>query len=112
MLLDISPLCLYHNVPMIVAQEKRDPERILDPTYHWYACSVRGCILRYDTRRGYHTIEHDDLDPFATNRTPVMSVPIVFIWQSVEERLEILSGFARTRSVPQINGSRNSQLRH
>jgi hypothetical protein len=33
-----------------------------------------------------------------------MSVPTVFTWQSEEERLEIRSGFARTRSVPQITG--------
>ena len=32
MLLAISPPCLYHNVPMMLAEEKRDPERILDPT--------------------------------------------------------------------------------
>jgi hypothetical protein len=70
MLLDISPLCLHHNVPMILAQEKRDPERILDPTYHWYACSIRGCLLRYDMGHGYHTIEHNDLDPSATNKQP------------------------------------------
>ena len=70
MLLDISPLCLYHNVPMMLDEEKRDPERILDPTYHWYACSVRGCLLRYDMGLGYHTIEHDDLDPSATNKDP------------------------------------------
>jgi hypothetical protein len=72
MLLDISLLCLYHNVPMIVAQEKRDPERILDPTYHWYACSVRGCVLRYDMGRGYHTIEHDDFGSFRNEQGPLL----------------------------------------
>jgi hypothetical protein len=32
MLLDISPLCLYHNLPMTLAQEKRNPERFFEPT--------------------------------------------------------------------------------
>jgi hypothetical protein len=70
MLLDISPLCLYHNVPMMIAQAERDPERILDPIYYWYACSVRGCHLRYDTGRGYHGTTDDELDPSATNKAP------------------------------------------
>jgi hypothetical protein len=71
MLLDVSPLCLYHNVPMILAQEKRDPERILDPIYYWYACSVRGCNLRYDMGHGYHGVMDDELDDrSATNKKP------------------------------------------
>ena len=85
MLLDISPLCLYHNVPMILAKEKRDPARILDPTYHWYACSIRGCLLRYDMGRGYHTLEHDDLILPQRTGNDVMSVPTVFIWRSAEQ---------------------------
>jgi hypothetical protein len=60
--LDISPFCLYHNVPMMIAQAERDPERILDPIYYWYVCSVRGCHLRYDTEHGYHGTTDDELD--------------------------------------------------
>ena len=70
MLLDISPLCLYHNVPMMLAREKRDPERILDPVYYWYGCSVRNCNLRYDMTHGYHGTTDEELGPSATNREP------------------------------------------
>lgn len=70
MLLDISPLCLYHNVPMLIAQAERDPERILDPIHYWYACSVRGCHLGYDTEHGYHGTTDAELDPSATNKAP------------------------------------------
>ncbi len=70
MLLDISPLCLYHNVPMLLAEEKRNPERILDPAYYYYSCSVRGCNLRYDMTHGYYGTADDELDPSATNKRP------------------------------------------
>jgi hypothetical protein len=56
-------------------------------------------LLRHEMGRGYHTIEHDDLDPPQRTRNHVMSVPAVFMWRSAEERLGIRSGFARTRSV-------------
>jgi hypothetical protein len=70
MLLDISPLCLYHNLPMALAQEKRNPERLFEPTYYWYACSVRGCNQRYDMGHGYHAVTDDESDTSATNRRP------------------------------------------
>ena len=109
MLLDISPLCLYHNVPMILAQERRDPERILDPTYHWYACSIRGCLLRYDMGRGTTRSSMMIGIPLQRTRNHVMSVPTVFIWQSAEERLGIRSGFARMRNVLLTGGHSSSR---
>jgi hypothetical protein len=41
MLLDISPLCLYHNVPMILTQ-------------CWFACLLSNCNQRYDMGNGYY----------------------------------------------------------
>ena len=35
MLLDISPLCLYHNVPMMLAEEKRDRNEFLWAAQCW-----------------------------------------------------------------------------
>ena len=110
MLLNISPLCLYHNVPMILAQERRDPERILDPTYHWYACSIRGCLLRYNMERGATRSSMTIGIPLQRTRNHVMSVPTVFIWQSAEERLGIRFGFARMRNVLLIGGHSSSPI--
>ena len=56
MLLDISPLCLYHNQLMILTQETLHPRRFLEETYRWFACPVYGCNQRYDTARGYYVI--------------------------------------------------------
>ena len=55
MLLDISPLCLYHNIPMILTQQLH-PRRFLEETYYWFACPVRDCNERYDTERGYYVM--------------------------------------------------------
>ena len=43
MLLDISPLCLYHNIPMIL-------------THYWFDCPLNGCNQRYGMGRGYYVI--------------------------------------------------------
>ena len=51
MLLDISPLCLYHNVPMTLAREKRDPERILDPIEAGLYCFVETEAAVRDSNR-------------------------------------------------------------
>ena len=54
--LDIRPLCLYHNIPMIPTQERRHPRRFLDETYYWFFCSVPGCNQHYDMEHGYYAI--------------------------------------------------------
>jgi hypothetical protein len=46
--LDISPLCLCHNQPMILWQKTLHPISFFGETYHWFACSVYGFNLRYD----------------------------------------------------------------
>lgn len=69
MLLDISPLCLYHNQPMILIQETLHPGRFLQETYHWFACPVYGCNERYDTTHGYYVIREETVED-ATNRQP------------------------------------------
>ena len=56
MLLDISPLCLYHNQPMIPTQQTLHPRRSFEETYHWFVCSVHGCNQRFDTERGYYVM--------------------------------------------------------
>ena len=51
MLLDISPLCLYHNEPMILTQKTLHPRRFLEENCHWFACPVHDCNqIESDTR--------------------------------------------------------------
>jgi len=69
MLLDISPLCLYHNCPLFIAKEIRQPRRFLEETHYWFACPVFGCNQRYDMGRGYHVIRHGAVED-ATNIQP------------------------------------------
>ena len=56
MLVDISPLCLYHNQPMILTQQTLHPRHFREETCHWFACPVHDCNQRYDTKRGYCVI--------------------------------------------------------
>jgi hypothetical protein len=67
MLLDISPLCLYHNQPMILTQETLHPKRVFQRTYHWFACSVYGCNQRYDMKHGYYVMREGAFED-ATNK--------------------------------------------
>ena len=69
MRLDISPLCLYHNRPMALAQEVRHPRRYLEETYHWFACLVDGCKQCYDMGKGYYELV-DGKRNDATNKQP------------------------------------------
>ena len=54
--LDIRPLCLYHDLPMIPTQETRHPRRFFEETHYWFFCSVPGCNQHYDMVHGYYTI--------------------------------------------------------
>ena len=69
MLLDISPLCLYHNEPMILTQKTLHPRRFLEENCHWFACPVHDCNQRYDTGRGYYVVRDGAVED-ATNRQP------------------------------------------
>jgi hypothetical protein len=69
MLLDISPLCLYHNIPMILTQQTLDPRRFLEETYYCFACSVRDCNQRYDMGHGYYVMRNGSVED-ATNKEP------------------------------------------
>jgi len=69
MLLDILPLCLYHNLPMILAQETRHPRRFLEQTYHWFSCPVQGCYQRYDMGHGYYVMRENAIED-QTNKLP------------------------------------------
>ena len=69
MLLDISPLCLYHNQTMILTQQTLHPRRLREETCHWFACPVRDCNQCYDTERGYCVIREGAVED-ATNRQP------------------------------------------
>jgi len=62
MLLDISPLCLYHNIPMILTQETLHPRRFLEETYYWFACPVRDCNQRYDMGHGYYVVRESAVE--------------------------------------------------
>jgi hypothetical protein len=62
MLLDISPQCLYHNIPMILIEQTVHPRRFLEETYYWFACPVLDCNQRYDMDRGYYTLIDGKLD--------------------------------------------------
>jgi len=69
MLLDISPLCLYHNIPMILTQETLHPRRFLEETYYSFDCSVRDCNQRYDMGQGYYVMRNGSVED-ATNKEP------------------------------------------
>ena len=56
MLLDISPLCLYHNIPMIL-------------THYWFDCPLNGCNQRYDMGRGYYVMRENAVEDI-TNKKP------------------------------------------
>ena len=51
MLLNISPLCLYHNVPMILTQETLHPRRSLKRliTGLLVLCAIAIGVMRWDT---------------------------------------------------------------
>jgi hypothetical protein len=55
MLLDISPLCLYHNVPMIL-------------THYWFDCPLNGCNQRYDMGRGYYVMRENAIEDVTNKR--------------------------------------------
>jgi hypothetical protein len=69
MLLDIPPLCLYHNQPMILTQETLHPRSLFGETYHRFACSVYGCNQRYDMGNGYYVMRDGAIED-ATNKQP------------------------------------------
>jgi hypothetical protein len=67
MLLDIFPLCLYHNCPMILVEQTLHPRRLFPKEiYHWFACPVHGCNQRYDMKHGYYVMR-DGVFEDATN---------------------------------------------
>ena len=67
--LDIRPLCLYHDLPMIPTQETRDPRSFPGKRYYWFWCSVPGCNQRYDMERGYHAIINGKRE-YGANKPP------------------------------------------
>ena len=69
MLLDISPLCLYHNIPMILTQQTLHPRRLFEETYSWFVCPVSGCRQRYDMGRGYYVMREGAVGD-ETNKQP------------------------------------------
>ena len=69
MLLDISPLCRYHNEPMNLTQQTLHPRRFLEENCHWFACPLHDCNQRYDTGRGYYVVRDGAVED-ATNRQP------------------------------------------
>jgi hypothetical protein len=69
MLRNISPLCLYHNIPMILVEEILHPRAFFQKTYHWFACPVQGCNQRYDMERGYYVMREGEVED-ETNKQP------------------------------------------
>jgi hypothetical protein len=67
--LDISPLCLYHDLQMNLSQETRHPRRFLEETYYWFSCPVPGCNQHYDMERGYYAITNGRRE-YGTNKPP------------------------------------------
>jgi hypothetical protein len=59
MLVDISPLCLYHNVPML----------LLDEAYRLFDCPLSCCNQSYDMRHGYYVMRNGVVEG-ATNKQP------------------------------------------
>lgn len=62
MLLAVSPLCLYHNIPMLLIEQTVHPRRFLEQTQYWFGCPAGGCNQRYDMGHGYYTLIHSKLD--------------------------------------------------
>ena len=54
--LDIRPLCLYHDLPMIPTQETRHQRSFLEERYYCFSCSVPGCNQHYDMEHGYYAM--------------------------------------------------------
>lgn len=70
MLLNISPLCLYHNLPMILIQQTLHPRRLFDAQAHrWFDCPARSCNQRYDMGRGYYVMRQGAVED-ETNKQP------------------------------------------
>ena len=69
MLPNISPQCLYHNMPMVLFEQTLHPRRDFAETYHWFACSVSGCKQRYDVGHGYYVMRDGGAEE-AANRHP------------------------------------------
>ena len=69
MLPNISPQCLYHNLPMVLVQQTLHPRNSFEETYQWFACSVPGCNQRYDVGHGYYVMRDGGVEE-ATNRHP------------------------------------------
>jgi hypothetical protein len=109
MLLDISPLCLDHNQPMILIQETLHPKRVFQGTYHWFACSVYGCNQRYDMKHGYYVMREGTFED-ATNNNRVQPVPFVSTWRSVAQRWRTQFGSAQTKRVSRIEAKHERSL--
>ena len=67
--LDIRPLCLYHDLPMIPTQETRHPRSFLEETYYCFFCSVPGCNQHYDMEHGYYAISNGKRQ-YGANKPP------------------------------------------
>ena len=67
--LDIRPLCLYHDLPMIPTQETRHPRSFLEETYYCFFCSVPGCNHHYDMEQGYYAIINGKRE-YGANKPP------------------------------------------
>ena len=67
--LDIRPLCLYHDLPMIPTQETRHQRSLLEEMYYCFTCSVPGCNQHYDMEHGYHAISNGKRQ-YGANKPP------------------------------------------
>jgi hypothetical protein len=85
MLLDISPLCLDHNQPMILTRETLHPRSFFGETYHWFVCSVYGCNQYYDIGNGYCVMRDAQSKTPPTNNR-VRTVGFFFIWATAAQR--------------------------
>ena len=74
MLLDISPLCLYHNQPMNLTEDTLHPRPVFQGTHHSFVCPVYGCNQRYDMKHGYYVMRGGAFED-ATNKQPCPTVP-------------------------------------
>jgi len=103
MLLGISPLCLYHNIPMLPVEQTLHPRRFLEQTYYWFACPVGDCNQRNDMGHGYHTLIHGKLDD-TPDKQPCPECSFPFMWPSSEQHWQIRCGSAQTKIVCLIGG--------
>jgi hypothetical protein len=69
MLFGISPLCLHHNIPMLLIEQTVHPRRFLEQTYYWFACPVCHCNQRYDIGHGYYTLVDGKLHDTTNNQS-------------------------------------------